>query len=208
MENRKQEWRGIFGREEKQTGAVLVAGRDWLGRIKTEKHRFYNPLWKPVPHPCPGNADLPDVPLWSVVVFPGRCHPADLEWDSEDPGLPAGTAARPAPDRAGPSAGVWCGACTSSCSPTPGPAGGRKRPTSGRCAGSKRPAQDGGPGAAPWSAGRSWNGPLGRSRRSAVLRLLHYPLHLAQFLLYLLELTSASRDKRERCAESVVLCGE
>lgn len=76
----------IFGREEEAEWVLSVyAGRDWLGRIKTEKHPFYNPLWQNRGHIRALEALTgPDVPLWSVVVFPGRCHLADVEWDSED----------------------------------------------------------------------------------------------------------------------------
>lgn len=76
----------IFDREEEAEWVLSVyAGRDWLGRIKTEKHPFYNPLWQNRGHIRALEALTgPDVPLWSVVVFPGRCRLADVEWDSED----------------------------------------------------------------------------------------------------------------------------
>ena len=41
----------IFGREDQPEWTVSVyAGRDWLGRMKTERHPLYNPIWQNAGH--------------------------------------------------------------------------------------------------------------------------------------------------------------
>lgn len=65
--------------------ASVYAGRGWFGRPKTEKHTLYNPIWQNAGHMrALSNLVGPEVPLWSVVVFSGRCRLADVRWERED----------------------------------------------------------------------------------------------------------------------------
>lgn len=76
----------IYGQEHWQewTASVCV-GRGWLGRPKTRQHSFYNPIRQNAGH-IRALRELvgEEVPLWSVIVFSGRCRLADVEWDRDD----------------------------------------------------------------------------------------------------------------------------
>ena len=76
----------IFGREDQPEWTVSVyAGRDWLGRMKTERHPLYNPIWQNAGHVRALEALVGEqTPLWPVVVFTGRCQLEDVTWDSEE----------------------------------------------------------------------------------------------------------------------------
>ena len=76
----------IYGDEDRpQWTAAVYAGRGWLGRVKTEKHSLYNPIWQNAGHMRALSRLVgPEVPLWSVIVFSGRCRLADVRWDRDD----------------------------------------------------------------------------------------------------------------------------
>lgn len=65
--------------------ATVTVGRNWLGQPRTEKHTLYNPIWQNAGHIRALRALVgEDVPLWSVIVFSGRCRLAEISWDRED----------------------------------------------------------------------------------------------------------------------------
>lgn len=76
----------IYGREDQPEWTVSVyAGRDWLGRMKTERHPLYNPIWQNAGHVRALEALVGEqTPLWPVVVFTGRCQLEDVTWDNEE----------------------------------------------------------------------------------------------------------------------------
>jgi len=74
----------IFGSEDSANWTVtLYAGKDFLGRKKTEKHRFYNPIQQNKSHIKQLSHFLNEsVPFYSVIVFSDRCSLMDVTWHS------------------------------------------------------------------------------------------------------------------------------
>ena len=66
----------IFGSEDSQNWTVsLYAGRDFLGRSKTETHQFYNPIRQNQTHiGCLTRWLGRSVPMFSLVIFSSRCQ--------------------------------------------------------------------------------------------------------------------------------------
>ena len=64
----------IFGDDtHKYWTVTLYAGKNWLGLKRTEKHRFYNPIWQNETHVnCIRRIVGSEIPITSVIVFSNR----------------------------------------------------------------------------------------------------------------------------------------
>lgn len=74
----------IFGNEKNQFWTkTLFAGKDWLGRKKVKKYKFYNPLWQNRIHIRYLKQYLgePDLPCFSLVVFSDECALKDITFN-------------------------------------------------------------------------------------------------------------------------------
>ncbi len=72
----------VFGSEESKNWSVtLYAGKDFWGRKKVEKHKFYNPIMQNASHVKQLLAFLHEAfPIYSIIVFSDRCRLMDVTW--------------------------------------------------------------------------------------------------------------------------------
>lgn len=72
----------IFGSEDSTNWTVtLYAGKDFWGRKKVEKHKFYNPIQQNASHVKQLFRFLNEtLPVYSVIVFSDRCSLMDVTW--------------------------------------------------------------------------------------------------------------------------------
>ncbi len=66
----------IFGDDKHKFWTVtLYAGKDWKGSKKTDKHKFYNPIWQNNSHIRNLQRIIGDaIPMHSIIVFSNRCE--------------------------------------------------------------------------------------------------------------------------------------
>ena len=72
----------VFGSEDSTNWTVtLYAGKDFWGRKKIEKHKFYNPIMQNASHVKQLLNFLHEAfPTYSIIVFSDRCRLMDFTW--------------------------------------------------------------------------------------------------------------------------------
>ncbi len=68
--------------------ATLYAGKDWIGRKKIEKNKFYNPIWQNQTHINYLKQFLrADIQTISLIVFSDRCELKSISYNQTDFGI-------------------------------------------------------------------------------------------------------------------------